>query len=112
MFDNLMKGDLNPNTDPAIAIILEIVGGLVGLFGLGWIYAGDRDTGLVFLLGGLLVLWGGGTVMGVGLFALSVVTLGIGSFLYLCYCFVPLIVIGFIAYSAMNLNNRLQGKSI
>jgi hypothetical protein len=48
--------------DRGIAIILEVIGGLFGLLGMGWIYAGKTERGLVilvmWLLGNLVALVG------------------------------------------------------
>lgn len=40
-----------PMKDRSIALILEILPGLFGFLGFGWIYAGDVNTGVVFLIG-------------------------------------------------------------
>jgi hypothetical protein len=37
--------------DRSLALILEIVGGLFGFIGIGWIYAGQMGMGLAFLIG-------------------------------------------------------------
>lgn len=37
------------------AMILEIVGGLFGIFGLGWIYVGDTNRGYSWLVG--MLVW-------------------------------------------------------
>jgi len=39
-----------PPKDRSLAIILELVPGLFGLLGIGWIYAENTSTGIVFLL--------------------------------------------------------------
>ncbi|NLE99564.1 MAG: hypothetical protein GX601_01155 [Anaerolineales bacterium] len=55
--------------DPFVALLLEIVGGMFGVLGLGWIYAGRPGLGVTLLVGYWLLDWA------VGL-ALSIVTVG------------------------------------
>lgn len=88
--------------DSGTALILEIIPGLLGFPGFGWIYAGNLARGLVTLIGywllvGLEILLG-------GLF--SAVTLGLGTCIVL-----PLVLIingGFIGLSAHQLNRHVQ----
>jgi hypothetical protein len=40
-----------PAKDRSIALILEILPGMFGFLGLGWIYAGDNSKGIMFLIG-------------------------------------------------------------
>lgn len=42
-----------PPKDRQLAMILEIVGGMFGLYGLGWLYAGNTNNGLIILIGGI-----------------------------------------------------------
>ncbi len=37
------------------ALILEVVAGLFGFLGIGWIYAGETQKGIVILVGNLIV---------------------------------------------------------
>ncbi len=37
--------------DRSIALILEILPGLFGILGIGWIYAGDNNKGVMYLIG-------------------------------------------------------------
>jgi hypothetical protein len=73
------------------AMILEILPGLFGLLGFGWIYAGNTSSGLIWLIGYLVWI-----VIGV---IISVVTGGFGAI-----CVLP-ISIGAIVMSAVSLNN-------
>jgi hypothetical protein len=43
-----------PLKDRSIAIILEILPGLFGILGIGWIYSGKTGTGLAWLIGYLI----------------------------------------------------------
>jgi hypothetical protein len=80
-----------PLKDRSIALLLEIVGGLFGLFGLGWIYSTRNEVGIPLLIGGLV--W--------GVVALLMITLTV--FLG-CLCVIP-INIAVIALSTTRLNN-------
>jgi hypothetical protein len=44
-----------PLKDSSIALILEILPGLFGFLGFGWIYAGETNTGVMWLVGYLVV---------------------------------------------------------
>lgn len=46
-----------PPKDRSIALILEILPGLFGLLGFGWIYAGNAGAGIAWLLG--MLVWTG-----------------------------------------------------
>lgn len=46
---------VRPLKDRSMAQILEILPGLFGFLGFGWIYAGDVNTGIMFLVGYLVV---------------------------------------------------------
>lgn len=55
---------LSPSTYPArpmkdrgIALVLEILPGLFGFFGIGWIYSGNSTAGIVWLLSVLAMNW-------------------------------------------------------
>lgn len=74
-----------------MALILEVVGGAVGLPGLGWLYSGQTGRGLV-LLGVMLALDAVGLVV-----ALSTVLIS-------CVCSIPLtwVVMGVSAYLLNN----------
>jgi hypothetical protein len=80
-----------PPKDKSIALILEILPGLFGLLGIGWIYSGNTTTGVLWLIG--FLVW---TIVAT---VISVATVGIGII-----CWLP-ISIGLIAISAISLNN-------
>jgi hypothetical protein len=62
---------------PSIAALLELGGGYFGLMGLGWIYAGDVLRGLLLLVGYIVFLAVGATLVAL-------------SFGCLVFIFVPL----------------------
>ncbi len=66
-----------PLKDRSIALILEILPGLFGFYGIGRIYSGDTQTGILWLAGGLAWAFIAGLV--------SVFTGGIA-----CFCTIPL----------------------
>lgn len=80
-----------PSKDRSIALILEILPGLFGFLGFGWIYSGNTTTGVLWLV--LFLIWA------VIALVISVVTGGIGLI-----CILP-INIACIAISAVSLNN-------
>ena len=66
-----------PSKDRTLALVLEIVGGLLGLPGIGWLYSGQIVPGLIIL----------GTMLGINVVGLviAVFTGGLS-----CCCSVPL----------------------
>jgi hypothetical protein len=88
---------IQPRKDRSIALILEILPGLFGLLGFGWIYAGNVNSGIIWLICFLLYT----------IFAsiIAVFTLGISLCLSL-----PLS-IALIVISAVNLNNYTKQHS-
>ena len=52
--------------DPFVALLLEIVGGLFGFLGIGWIYAGKPVYGVLLLIGYWLLDWALGLMLAVG----------------------------------------------
>ena len=80
-----------PPKDKSLALILEILPGLFGFLGFGWIYSNQTTTGILWLVG--MLTW--------GIIALTilVVTGGFG-----CFCTLP-VSIALIALSAMSLSN-------
>ena len=40
-----------------MGLILEILPGLFGIFGIGWIYASETNTGVLILIGGLVMMF-------------------------------------------------------
>ena len=81
-----------------LAIILEVVIGLFGLFGIGWLVAGYKDTGVKILVGGL-IWW-------LVAIVISIFTLGIGL---LCIWPVDIIIM---IVSVVNLSNRLKQRRV
>lgn len=57
---------MNRDRDPAVALPLEVVGGLFGLLGIGWIYAGRPAGGILLLLGYWLLDWMIGLTLAIG----------------------------------------------
>jgi hypothetical protein len=83
--------------DRSLAIVLEVVPGLFGLLGIGWIYSGFTGAGLAWLVG--LLLWNM-IALGIGIF-----TAGIG-----CLCTLPVNLVVLIA-SVIALNSQIQNHS-
>lgn len=83
-----------PAKDRSVALILELLPGLFGFLGFGWIYCGNTSTGL---------LWLGGMLAWV-IIALIILTfsLGVG-----CVCIVP-VNIALIALSVSSLNAYMK----
>jgi hypothetical protein len=79
-----------PPKDRSVALILEILPGLFGFLGFGWIYSGNTGTGIAWLLG--FLFWDVMTVI------ISVIT---GGFALLCTIPISLTCI---AISASTLN--------
>ncbi|GCE11598.1 hypothetical protein KTT_14570 [Tengunoibacter tsumagoiensis] len=81
------------------ALIAEIVLSLVGIFGVGWLMAGETTVGVLLLLGSFLLYW--------PLVILALIfTLGLGIF-----CLVPMAV-GAIILNALLLNGVLNRKAM
>jgi TM2 domain-containing membrane protein YozV len=74
--------------DRNIALVLEILPGLFGILGIGWIYSGKTGTGIAWLIGYLI--WTG-----------IVITAAVLTGFMACFCTVPinLICVGISAYS-------------
>jgi membrane-bound ClpP family serine protease len=82
-----------PRPASTLPVVVEVIAGLFGLFGIGWLMSGFTSTGLFLLIGG--IIWDVvGSIIGV-------VTLGIG---FLCLGIVNVIVL---ISSAVILNRRL-----
>lgn len=43
--------------DPVIALLLELLAGMFGFLGIGWIYAGQVKKGLLLLIGYFAFAW-------------------------------------------------------
>ena len=82
------------NQNTTLAIVLEIVCGLFGFFGIGWLVSGNTQTGILLLVGGLI--WDAIAVF------LAVITIGLGFI-----CIGP-INLAILITSTIILNNRLK----
>ncbi len=65
-----------PAKDRTIALVLEVLGGLVGLPGIGWLYGGQTTIGLI-LLGSMIVV------------DIVAVVVGLFTVFISCICSVP-----------------------
>lgn len=79
-----------------MALILEILPGLFGFLGFGWIYVGETQRGVITLIG--YIAFAIASVIAISL------TAGIG-----CFICVPLLW-GAIAYSASQLNTYTKAR--
>jgi len=83
--------------DRSLAIILEVVPGLFGFLGIGWIYSGFTGVGIVWLVG--FLIWN------VIALVICIFTAGVG-----CLCTLPVNLVVLIA-SVMALNSQIQNHS-
>ena len=83
-----------PPKDLSIAMVLEILPGLFGLYGFGWIYSGNSSVGILLLVGGLV--WG----------VIAVVTLILTAG-FACFCTIPINILA-VTFSSMSLNNYMK----
>jgi len=83
------------------ALVLEILPAFLGIYGIGWLYAGKVSTGLILLIIGLVVIWGSYAAI----FLVGMITLGFG---FLCVCFVIILQILIAILSVLSLNNVLE----
>jgi hypothetical protein len=83
-----------PRQDGGAAIVVEVIAGLVGFWGIGWLMRGYTLTGALLLVGGL--------VFGGAMLAVSIITFGAGLL-----CWGPLNIIAMVC-SAIALSNRLR----
>ena len=74
--------------------MIEILPGLFGLYGFGWIYSGNVSAGVILLVGGLL--WGAFAIF------LAIIT---GTFA--CICTIP-VNLGLITLSSVMLNGHIK----
>ncbi|MEO7001438.1 MAG: hypothetical protein ABI068_06525 [Ktedonobacterales bacterium] len=84
-----------------LAIALEVIGGLFGLYGIGWLVARVTSVGVILLISGIIaniIMWSA-----VGF--LGVITIGIGFILAVCPPVVNIIVM---VISTIMLNGRLN----
>jgi hypothetical protein len=64
------------------ALIVELICSLLGLFGVGWLMAGETTIGIILLIGSVLIYWPlmiGGTILtiGIGLLCLGPIAIGV-----------------------------------
>jgi hypothetical protein len=83
-----------PPKDRGIALVLEILPGLFGLLGFGWIYSGNTTMGCLWLVG--VLAW--------DLFAVLILVLTAG---FGCFCTVPMSLV-LIAISAALLSAYIK----
>ena len=77
--------------DPFVALLLEIVGGLFGFLGIGWIYAGKPAHGVLLLVGYWLLDWAFGV-------ALAIMTLGVWCAVWPAQNLIVGAISGYLAY--------------
>ena len=91
--------------DPDTAFLIELVGGIFGLLGLGYVYVGLTNEGLIRLLGFwvlIMVLWGGFSLF-------ATVTFGLG----MCLAPVPLVIhVGAVIISALDLKKAMESAGM
>jgi hypothetical protein len=87
----------SPKKDRNQAIILEVVPGVFGFLGIGWIYSGYTTAGIAWLVG--FLIW--------NMIALTICffTFGLG-----CFCTLPINLIVLIA-SVVALNSQIQNHT-
>ncbi|MDY7042490.1 MAG: hypothetical protein SVX38_16680 [Chloroflexota bacterium] len=85
---------MGTDRDPFLALMLEVIGGLFGFLGVGWIYAGHAGWGLVLLVVYWLLDWA------IGL-TLTVFTLGVWCFFWPAQNLILGCVSGYFAYRSL-----------
>ncbi len=91
---------VTPSLNKNNALLIEILCSLFGVYGIGWLIAGETVTGVILLVCSLLVIWPLAITR-------AIFTLGFGIF----FCNLPLAVIGIIV-NAIFLNNALNRKVV
>ena len=86
-----------PKKDRSLAIVLEVVPGLFGLLGIGWIYSGFTSAGIAWLVG--FLIWN------IIALVICIFTVGVG-----CLCTLPVNLVVLVA-SVMALNSQIQNHS-
>lgn len=89
-----------PSANKNNALLAEVLCSLFGLYGIGWLMAGETVTGIILLICSLLIIW----PLAI---AIAVLTLGFGIF----FCDLPLTVVGIII-NAILLNAALNRKTV
>ncbi len=92
------EGYIIPYRTPSTAFLLELLG-YVGFLGIGHIYAGN-------VIGGILLLLFGWTLVGIGYVVLSILSLGFGFIILLPVLLAMPIISGVWAYRIAAANNR------
>lgn len=91
--------------DADTAFLIELVGGIFGLLGVGYIYSGLTNAGLVRLIGNWVFLTAGGAILGTCAAVIGALTFGLGLCLFLPFLAIPIV----IAYiSANDLKKSIQ----
>ncbi|MCL4394171.1 MAG: zinc ribbon domain-containing protein [Chloroflexi bacterium] len=85
---------VRPLKDRSIAYILEILPGLFGILGIGWLYAGNTSAGIAWLVG--VLIWD-----------LMAIVIGLFSVGFGCFCTVPVNIV-LIAVSTISLSNYVK----
>src|SRR5438874_9160974 len=88
----------NASTKNNTPVLIEILLSLFGIYGVGWLMAGETTTGIVLLICSFVIYWP-------FVILLVVFTLGLGLF-----CVVPL-GIGAVILNAVLLNSTLNRKA-
>jgi len=86
-----------PKKDRSLAIILEVVPGLVGFLGIGWIYSGFTNIGIAWLVG--FLIWN-----------IIALVISFSTFFLGCLCMLPINLIALIV-SVITLNSQIQKYS-
>jgi hypothetical protein len=95
---NVSVGDSGSSSQGKTGLIVEIILNLFGIYGVGWLIAGETTVGIVLLICSFVVFWP--TVV-----LLAVLTVGFGLF-----CDFPL-GIGLLILNAILLNNAINRKA-
>jgi len=88
---------VRPAKDRSVALILEILPGMFGFLGFGWIYAGNLGVGLAWLVG--MLIWTGIAAV------IAIFSVGISLL-----CTLP-VSIAMIVISAVTLNNYAKKQT-
>src|SRR6266704_2125189 len=88
----------NANKNPTPVLVEVLLSLFLGIYGVGWLMAGETTTGIVLLICSFVIYWP-------FVILLIVLTLGLGLF-----CVVPL-GIGAVILNAVLLNSRLNRKA-
>jgi hypothetical protein len=94
---NLLNGVDLSTKDADTAFLIELIAGVFGLFGIGYLYTGMTNTGAFRLIGGLIALTILYTLFGV-----------CGGMVLIGLCFVPFIWFGQIAAAYFSANDLKQ----